>query len=293
MLLTKITRTELAYLMEKVPILPNVITAFGLSCGLFVIFRMTLLEAGDDPYPGLLTPLFLLIAAIFADVLDGFAARAMKAESEFGLFFDSIADALSFGVAPAVMLLHTLKIDPHSPYSYLMTMATMVYAVCGVLRLVRFQVMGIRERGNAQAMEASLRHFTGLPIPAACLAAISLNLLLVSPEVREWITFPPLLHLILLSSALLFLGYLMISRWKFFSIKTVQLRVASIRVFLGTAIAAVCIFYGILQHFAITFAVLSWSYVLGAWLPSVIRYFAGKRAQRLEEFESEPDEELR
>lgn len=273
------------------PVLPNVITAFGLSCGLFVIFRMTLLNAEDDPYQGLLTPVFLLLCAIFADVLDGFAARAMKAESQFGVIFDSMADALSFGVAPAVMLLHTIKMDPHDPYSYWMTMAAMVYAVCGVLRLVRFQVMGMRERGDVQAMEASLRHFTGLPIPAACAAAISLNLFLVSPDARAWLTIPPLAHLIVLSFALLFLGYLMISRWKFFSIKTVHLRVASIRVILGTAIAAVGVFYGILQHFAVAFVLIAWSYVLGAWLPSVIRYCAGKRVQQLEEFEPEMDDE--
>lgn len=278
--------------MRKIPVLPNVITAFGLSCGLFVIFRMSLQETSNDPYQGLLTPVFLLLCAIFADVLDGFAARAMKAESDFGVLFDSMSDALSFGVAPAVMLLHTLKIDPHAPYSYWMTMATMVYAVCGVLRLVRFQVMGSADKGNAAAIEASLKHFTGLPIPAACAAAISLNLLLVSPDFRAWVEISPFTQLIVLSSALLFLGYLMISRWKFFSIKTVQLRVASIRVVLGTAIAAVGIFYGILQHFAITFAAISWSYVLGAWLPSVIRYFAGKRAERLKEFEPEPDEDV-
>ena len=275
--------------MKKIPILPNVITAFGLSCGLFVIFRLSLLEPSDDPYQGLLIPVFLLICASFADVLDGFAARAMRAESDFGVLFDSMADALSFGVAPAVMLLHTLNIGPHGPYSYWVTMAAMVYAVCGVLRLVRFQVMGMRERGDAQAMEASLQHFTGLPIPAACAAAISLNLALVSPDVRAWVIVPPPAQLMILSFALLFLGYLMISRWKFFSIKTVRLRVASIRVILGTAIAAVCVFYSMLQYFAIAFAVLSWSYVLGAWLPSVIRYFAGKRVQQLEEFEPEPE----
>lgn len=277
--------------MKKVPVLPNIVTAFGLSCGLFVIFRMTLLEAGEDVYAGLIIPVFLLICAIFADVLDGFAARAMRAESQFGVLFDSMSDALSFGVAPAVMLLHTLQMDPHASYCYWMTMAAMVYAVCGVLRLVRFQVMEMAARGDKEAMEAGLKHFTGLPIPAACAAAVSLNLALISPDVRMWVTVPLMVQVAILSFALLFLGYLMISRWKFFSIKTVQLPVASIRVVLGTAIAAVGVFYGILQHFAVAFALISWSYVLGAWLPSVIRYFAGKRVQQLADFEPEPAEE--
>lgn len=277
--------------MKKVAILPNIVTAFGLSCGLFVIFRMTLLDAGDDPYVGLLMPVFLLICAIFADLLDGFAARAMHAESQFGVMFDSMSDALSFGVAPSVMLLHTLKMDPHMPEAYWMTMAAMVYAVCGVLRLVRYQVMDMAAKGDAQAVEANLKHFTGLPIPAACAAAVSLNLLLVSPDLKRFVSISPLAQIGILSFALLFLGYLMISRWKFFSIKTVQLRVASIRVVLGTAIAAVACFYGIFQHFAIAFTLIVWGYVFGAWLPSVIRYFAGKRLKQLEEFEPDSDEE--
>lgn len=274
---------------RKIPLLPNIITAFGLSCGLFVIFRMTLTEPGQSDYQRIMTSVILLIVAAFADLLDGFIARALKAESEFGGVFDCLADAVSFGVAPAVLILKSVSPSTESHYSYLIMIAAMVFAVCGVLRLVRFAVNSQLEKDDQQAREASKKHFTGLPIPAACAAVVSANLVLISPDVTSSLAIHPETRLLILFGVLLFLGYLMISRWKFFSFKTLNVRVASFQVVLLTAIAAVLIFYGILQHFAVTMFALAWMYVIVALALSMIRYVAGKRVQQLEEFEPEPD----
>lgn len=276
-------------MVKKIPLLPNIITAFGLSCGLFVIFRMTLTEPGESDYQRVMTSVILLIVAAFADLLDGFVARAMKAESEFGGVFDCLADAISFGVAPSVVILKSVSLSTDSVYSYLIMIASMVFSVCGVLRLVRFAVSSQLEKEDQQAKEDSKKHFTGLPITAACPAAISANLFLMSPDVASWITIRPETRVLILFSLLLLLGYLMISRWKFFSVKMLNIRVASFQIVLVTAISAVLIFYGILQHFAITLFAISWLYVIVALLLSMIRYFAGKRVQQLEEFEPEPD----
>ena len=73
-----------------------------------------------------------------ADLLDGAVARALNAESTFGGIFDSLADAISFGVAPTVMILKSLSIAQGTELSYLVTTSAMVFSVCGVLRLVRF-----------------------------------------------------------------------------------------------------------------------------------------------------------
>ena len=97
--------------MKKVHLLPNVITAFALSCGLFVIFRMSLIEASEVGLDILTSIAGILVLAAFADLLDGAIARAMKAESEFGGFFDSLADAITFGVAPSVIILKSSKIS--------------------------------------------------------------------------------------------------------------------------------------------------------------------------------------
>jgi CDP-diacylglycerol--serine O-phosphatidyltransferase len=82
----------------------------------------------------------------------------------------------------------------------------------------------------------------------------------------------------------------MISRWKFPSIKTLEIRVASFRTVFFTVLGAVLIFFGILHYFALVFMVLSWSYVFIAWTLAVIRKVAGRKSKTLEEFEPEPDD---
>ena len=94
----------------------------------------------------------------------------------------------------------------------------------------------------------------------------------------------------ILSLALILLGYCMISRWKFPSVKALEIRVASFRIVFMTVLAAVLIFYGILHYFALVFMVLSWSYVVIAWTFAIIRMIAGRKSKTLEEFEPEPDE---
>lgn len=111
---------------RRVFLLPNVITAFGLSCGLFVIFKMSMTGIGEAT-PQLLTATAgILLLAAFADLLDGAVARAMKAESEFGGLFDSLADAITFGVGPSVIVLKSLSIPPGTEHSFLITTAAII-----------------------------------------------------------------------------------------------------------------------------------------------------------------------
>lgn len=276
--------------MQKIPLLPNIITALGLSCGLFVIFRLTMGDQGESDYQRLASSVALLLLAALADLLDGFVARATKGESDFGGVFDSLADAISFGVAPAVIVLKTAPTFPGTHFAYLLMISAMVFSVCGVLRLVRFSVAITHEKGNQEAIEASKKNFTGLPIPAACVAASSFNLLFVSPDIQPWLEGAAEGRIFSVSGALLLLGYLMVSRWKFMSFKALHFRVASFQVVLLTAVGAVFLFYGLLQHFALTLFVLSWAYVLAALTFSLVRYFAGKRVQTLEDFEPDPED---
>lgn len=278
--------------LRKIYLLPNVITAFGLSCGLFVIFKMNMIGIGEVTPQMLLLVTGILLLASFADVLDGAVARAIKAESEFGNVFDSLADAISFGVAPSVIILKSLSIEPGTKLTFLVTTAVMVYSICGVLRLVRFNVSSLAARGNEELSLAHKKHFTGLPIPAAAAAAVSLNLFLFSPDFESIMTISVLAKAWILSIALLFLGYCMVSRWKFPSIKSLEIRVSSFQTVFVTVITAVFIFFGILHYFALVFLIMTWAYVALALSLSIARLIAGRKSKTLEEFEPDPEDEI-
>lgn len=276
--------------MKKIHLLPNVITAFGLSCGLFVIFKMSLLGLGEAT-PEVLTQIAgLLLLAALADLLDGAVARVIKAESEFGGFFDSMADSITFGVAPAIIVLKTLSIPFGEEHSFLITTGAMVYAVCGVLRLVRFNVNSHESKNDEVLTIAQKQNFTGLPIPAAAALLVSANLFLVSKERKWFFGLTESNHGSILFVIMLILGYFMISKWKFPSFKRLEVRVASFQIVFLTVISAVFIFYGILNHFPLAFLILSWSYLILACSLSIARLVAGRKSKTLEDFEPESDD---
>lgn len=275
--------------MKKVPLLPNLITALGLSCGLFVIFKMTMASRGETSYHDMIVVVSILMLAGVADLLDGAVARALKAESTFGGIFDSLADAISFGVAPTVMILKSLSIAQGTELSYLVTTSAMVFSVCGVLRLVRFSTQS-NEDVSPELASAHKKNFTGLPIPAAAAALISLNLFLLSPEFQFLVSLSTEARGFIVSGAELVLGYLMISRWRFFSIKALHVRVATFQMVFLTAMFAVFVFYGIAFHFAVVLFVVSWAYVITALVFSVIRIVGGPQIQTLADFEPDSDE---
>ncbi len=198
--------------MKKIHLLPNVLTAFGLTCGLFIIFKINMTPIGGTDIQILTATASILLLAMFADVLDGAIARAMKAESEFGGLFDSLADAITFGVAPSVIVLKTFSFDPGTELSFWMTTAVMVFAVCGVLRLVRFSVTNQFMKNEADLLANHKKNFTGLPIPAAAAAAASGNLFLVSEELNHFIKLSEVGRAWILFFTMLILGYFMISR---------------------------------------------------------------------------------
>lgn len=268
--------------MRKINLLPNVITAFGLSCGLFIIFRTAMLGLGELT-PEILTQLSgVLLLAALADLLDGAVARKMHAESEFGGFFDSMSDGVTFGVAPAIMIVKSLNLPAGSELSYFLVACAMVFCVCGILRLVRYNVKDVPAGKDLPLSEKGM--FTGLPIPASAAALISLNLFLMgfdgfSPENRIYLTL----------FSLVFLGYLMVSRLKFPSFKQLRVKVASFQVVASTAILAVFLFYGLLHHFDRAFFALSWGYLIVSLTLSLIRLFAGRKSKTLVDFEPEDE----
>ena len=166
----------------------------------------------------------------------------------------------------------------------------MVFSLCGVLRLVRFSVKTTEARGNSELQAAQKKHFTGLPIPAGAIAAISANLFFLAPQVRQWVDLSKPDRAIVLTCLMIVLGYLMVCRLKFPSMKVLHFRIPSFHLAFLMVVAAVFFLYGILYFFALILALLSWTYVGIALTLSIIRLIAGKKSKTLEEFEPEPDD---
>ncbi len=276
--------------MRKIHLVPNMITAFALCCGLFVIFKSNMLDPFTSVYQFMQASVLLLLLAALADVLDGAVARIMHAESEFGVMFDSLADAVSFGIAPSVLLLKSLSLEQGTGLSFFAVIGCMLFSLCGILRLVRYNVKAAEAKGDVALMAAQKKHFTGLPIPAGALAAVSLNLLLVSPFVQRWCPVTETARVIILSSAMIVLGFFMVSHWKFPSLKVLHFRVPSFYLVFATVLIALFILYGIFYFFPLILAMASWGYVGLGWVLSIIRLIAGSKSKTLEDFEPEDEE---
>ncbi|PGS50609.1 CDP-diacylglycerol--serine O-phosphatidyltransferase [Bacillus sp. AFS041924] len=139
--------------------IPNLLTICNLLCGvLSITFNMSGLV--------IIASIFIFIAAIF-DLLDGRVARKLKVNSEFGVELDSLADIVSFGVAPALLFLSI------SAPSILTSFAFILFPTMGALRLAKFSA------------KPTIGYFKGLPIPAAGLPLAGMGMFLYS---NAWIT---------------------------------------------------------------------------------------------------------
>jgi CDP-diacylglycerol--serine O-phosphatidyltransferase len=276
--------------MKRVYLIPNAITAFGLACGLFVIFKINMVEPGAGNYQVLYTSLLLLLTAAFADLLDGAVARMVNGESEFGIVFDPLSDGISFGVAPSVLLLKSLSLEQGTGLSFFAITGAMLYSICGVLRLVRYCVKTVQVKGNAAEEAAQKKNFTGLPIDAAAIAAVATNLFFASPFAAEWFHLSQSTVAIILSSVMIILGFFMISRWKFPSLKTLHFRVKSFQLVLMVVILAIVVIYGMLHFFPVMLMVIAWGYIILGLVLSLIRFIVGKKSKTLEDFEPEDED---
>jgi len=169
--------------MKKIHLIPNIITAFGLACGLFVIFKISMIDTTINFFEVMILCIFILLIAAFADFVDGAIARMFHSESQFGLMFDSLADSVTFGIAPSILMIKSLScvLKPGSLLSFAVASSVMIYSLCGILRLVRFNVIAI----NTPKSRKKNKYFEGLPIPAAAFAAISTNLFFFIPFVKN------------------------------------------------------------------------------------------------------------
>ena len=176
--------------------LPSVLTSVNLFFGL-----VSLLRAIQGDY---LSSTICIAVAIFLDGMDGLVARLTGTSSDFGRELDSLADLISFGIAPAVLTYCWAL----SRLGRVGMIATFGFVLCGALRLARF---------NIQASPSDRRHFIGLPIPGAAGAVAALVFYYPRP-----VQDPILAALVWLLLATL--AVLMVSRTRYRSLKQIDFR---------------------------------------------------------------------
>lgn len=188
--------------------LPSIVTLISVLCG-FSSVVMSINAAGDNPQWYFLWAAGLLVLAGVFDGLDGRIARATNTATDFGVQLDSLADVLSFGMAPAILAYRygffTLGMTDHRLRA-IGWAASFFFIACGALRLARF---------NVQVGAVDSRFFVGMPIPAgaACVAAVIL----------AWPTPPPsALYAYLFAFELFAVGLLMVSTVRFPNFKKVS-----------------------------------------------------------------------
>jgi len=214
----------------KIYFLPNLMTACNLACGFFAVLmifkgitEVRLIEAQKMTGPGKLPPkevyeiskqyyeyaILLIFGSCLFDLLDGRLARLGGQESPFGREFDSLADIISFGMAPAMLLSRAVLF----PLGNVGWAIALVYLVCGAMRLARFNCLAALPKKSGESND-----FRGLPIPMAAGFIASLTFLLIDlyqndHELGMW--------KYILAGAMLGLSLLMISDVRYPSFKKV------------------------------------------------------------------------
>src|SRR5476649_473359 len=167
--------------VSKIFLLPNLMTAGNLIFGFLAVLKIfegsIQFEKGkaDWAHYYVISLQCILVACLF-DLLDGRLARLGGKESPFGREFDSLADIVSFGVAPALLL---FKVVLHNIPHQVGWLIAGFYLVCGALRLARFNIAATYNLGTGT------RDFTGFPIPAAAGVISSIALLVLSQYQHE------------------------------------------------------------------------------------------------------------
>jgi len=180
---------------RSIYILPNLFTSMNLFCGYYSI-----LASVDGKFAE--AAIAILIGTVF-DLLDGKIARATNTTSKFGIEYDSLADLITFGLAPALlMVLWVLE-----PMGRLGSLAGFLFMACGALRLARFNT----------TINSPLDHFEGLPIPAA--AAMNVSVIMLFSKFG----IDPERFGIILLVMMYFLSFCMVSSFRYVSFKKVSL----------------------------------------------------------------------
>jgi CDP-diacylglycerol--serine O-phosphatidyltransferase len=194
-------------------VLPNLFTVSSIFCGVYSITLSAGEPTGDNFYRAAVAIFF----GSFFDAFDGRVARLTRTQSDFGVELDSLADVISFGAAPAILVYKWAL----AGMGFLGFFIAAVYASCGAIRLARFNVLAHSAGGNQ-------RYFVGLPIPLAAGMLVSLVIALNTQRtpVAEAVGLWPIATLVLV------LAFLMVSTIRYRTFKEAGLNAKTLLVFL-------------------------------------------------------------
>lgn len=175
-------------------LLPSLLTTGNLFCGFLALILTTQQRFTEASVA--------VFVAMVLDLLDGKVARLTKTTSQFGVEFDSLADVVSFCVAPAFML-YMLALAPLGRAAWL---GAFLFVICGALRLARFNVYtGVVDR----------RYFVGLPTPAAAGMVVAVVLLLDGEPLERW-------QASVIAVGTYLVALLMVSTFRYYSFKEID-----------------------------------------------------------------------
>ena len=199
----------------KIYFLPNLMTAGNLFCGFLALTKIVEASPTDPNFNDLIRHalFFILLACIF-DLLDGRVARMGGSESPFGREFDSLADIVSFGAAPAFLVHKIVLGEVFSERQEIGWFISSIYLICGAFRLARFNCL-------AAMGGTGTKDFIGFPIPAAAGLVASLTLFLIWVDEKGfargyWRYSLPVI--------MVFLSAMMVSNLRYPSFKKLDLR---------------------------------------------------------------------
>jgi CDP-diacylglycerol--serine O-phosphatidyltransferase len=274
----------------KIYLLPNLMTAGNLFCGFAASLKIVegalitekaalnqsadlIAQAADAAADKFHAAIWLILASCIFDLLDGRLARLGGRESPFGREFDSLADIVSFGVAPALMVYRIVLHEfPRTGW-----IIASLYLICGALRLARFNCLAAADSVSAN------KEFKGFPIPAAAGLIVSLTLFLLWLDERgrevgngKWV-LPPLM---------VFLAWMMFSGFRYPSFKSINWHTTrSIPKFI---LIVTILIFTIMYYQWMPFAIFTTYLLYGFLRPFLSRQMKQEIEEEVEEDEEEP-----
>ncbi len=237
-------------------ILPSLFTTANIAAGFYAILETVHGVSGEVRH--LDYAAMAIGFAVLFDGLDGRIARMTRTDSDFGKELDSLADVITFGVAPALLawmwgfhLLPAAGVAPelHLKITQLGTISCFAFLMAGASRLARFNIAKNPQPSNPG--RPGKKYFVGMPIPAGAGVIAAIVHFSGGLPITSWVTSMSWLMMVVV------IGYLMVSTWRFYSFKDINFRsrhpfrlivliailMASIRYWSGPVLFAIAILY--------------------------------------------------
>jgi CDP-diacylglycerol---serine O-phosphatidyltransferase len=262
-------------------VLPNLFTVSSIFLGFQALVLCTGTATPYELYQAALAIFF----AMFFDAFDGRVARMTKTQSDFGVQLDSLADVISFGAAPGLLVYKWALAD----LGFLGLFVSFSFAACGALRLARFNVLA------ARGDKGSSRFFVGLPIPLAAGTVVSL----VIAHYKQFGAPTGAADRIPVLVVVALLSFLMVSTIKYRTFKDAHLSPRSLAAFALLAATGLAVGYATRASFVlvvymaayIVMGIAESIFVNARKIPDLARLPPAVRAELEADEALEPDEE--